>query len=143
MTDTHTVETRRRPIRLIQLGVVPLLVLGLAASAAAQPTLTKTFSSSTIGPGSTSTATFVIDNSSGMSTVTNIGFTDTLPANVVVATPGSGATSCTDGVVTAASGASTITLAGARLGAGVTCTVTVNVTSRAVRSALTPTLPLP
>jgi hypothetical protein len=101
----------------------------LTASAAyAQPTFTKTFVPDTIGPGSVSTLRFDIVNDVA-STITDLAFTDTLPAGVVIATPASASTTCADGVLSAPGGGGTLGLSGGRLGANGSCTVTANVTS--------------
>ena len=109
-----------------------LLAATVAVSAAnAQPTFTKVFSPDTIGLGSVSTLTFTIDNTAG-GAVTALAFTDvlpTMPGDVDIATPANASTTCDEGVVTAPPGGGTITFSGGRLGAGSTCTVTVDVTA--------------
>ncbi len=108
------------------------LVLALLAPAAlwAQPTFTAVFSPGTIGPGSTSTVIFTIDNGSG-SPVTDLGFAATLPAAVTIADPGRPQSSCDllVGELTAPDGGTTITLSGAGVGAAEICTVSVDVTA--------------
>jgi len=99
-----------------------------AFDAMAQPTLSKTFSPSTIGPGSISTITFTITNGSG-APVTDLAFTDALPAAITIADPSSASTTCLEGVVSAPEGGGTVSLSGGRLGGGQTCFVTVNVTA--------------
>ena len=111
--------------------VQALLVLTFASAAHAQPTLSKVFTPSTIGPGSVSTITFTITNSTG-TTVTGLAFTDvlpTVPGDVDIADPANASTDCLDGVVTALDGGGTIGFANGRLGAGQSCTVTVDVTA--------------
>ena len=109
-----------------------LLAATVAVSAAnAQPTFTKVFSPSTIGPGSVSTLTFTITNGTG-APVTDLAFTDILPTSpgdVDIATPPNASTTCDDGVVTAPAGGGTISLSDGDLGDGETCTVTVDVTA--------------
>ena len=81
--------TCRSPFRRTFLQLTTLLAslsFAVAANAAA-PTFTKTFSPTTIGPGSISTATFTINNSVEAAGASALAFTDTLPANVTVATP--------------------------------------------------------
>ncbi|MDA8019643.1 MAG: hypothetical protein MPN21_19555 [Thermoanaerobaculia bacterium] len=114
--------------RFLLAGVVWLLA---AALAQAQPTLSKVFTPSTIGPGSVSRITFTITNGSG-APVTSLAFTDTLPAAVTIADPSAVFTSCdlgVSGTLTAPDGGSTITLSDAQIGAFQSCTVTVDVTS--------------
>ena len=109
-----------------------LLAATVAVSAAnAQPTFTKVFSPSTIGPGSVSTLTFTITNGTG-APVTDLAFTDVLPTSpgdVDVGMPANASTTCDDGVVTAPAGGGTISLSDGDLGDGETCTVTVDVTA--------------
>ena len=116
--------------RLARVGILPVVVLlAAAAPATAQtspPSFSKAFSPATIGPGSTATLTFTITNGSS-SPVSDLAFTDNLPAGTTIATPASAVTTCIDGVVTAPDGGSTISLTGGRVGANSTCTVNVNV----------------
>ncbi len=87
----------------------------------------KVFAPDTIGPGSTSTLTFTIDNSDSASLATDIAFDDFLPAGIALASPPRAATTCTDGVVTLGDDPDSVSLAAAKLGAFETCTVTVDV----------------
>ena len=82
----------------------------------------------TIGPGSVSTLQFTIDNTSPDGTVSDLAFTNTLPAGVTIADPANVWATC-DAVITAPDGGSTIEFSGARLGYGRFCTITVDVTS--------------
>ena len=107
------------------------MMLGVSATGAAQaapPTFSKVFSPDSIGLGSVSTLTFTITNG-GSSPATALAFTDTLPAGVTLATPASASTDCLDGQLIAPDGGGTITFSDGRLGVGLTCTVTVDVTS--------------
>ncbi len=110
------------------------LFLSLTGAALAQPTLTKVFTPSTIGPGSVSTATFTITNGSA-SLITGLAFSDTLPVlpgPLSIADPANASTDCDLGIsgsLSAPDGGSTITLSDARLGAFLSCTVTVDVTA--------------
>jgi hypothetical protein len=57
-----------------------------------------------------------------------VGFTDTLPAGLLVATPSNGMTgSCGGGTITANPDASSVSLTGATLAGGSSCTFSVNV----------------
>ena len=56
--------------------------------------------------------------------LTGVAFTDTLPANVVVATPANAATTCGGGVLTASPGTGTVSLANATMAHDSSCTVT-------------------
>jgi uncharacterized repeat protein (TIGR01451 family) len=92
------------------------------------PVFSKVFFPNSIGVGLPSTLTFTIDNSASTFAATTLDFTDNLPAGVLVATPGNAATTC-GGTVTAPDGSDVISLTGGSVGAGLTCTVTVDVTS--------------
>jgi len=110
--------------------LLAVLVLGAAtaSAASAQPTFSKGFLPATIGPGSGSTLTFTIDNMASGTPVTDLDFTDNLPAGVTLATPASPQSSC-GGTVAAPDGGGTITLTGGSVAGFSTCFVTVNVTS--------------
>ena len=112
----------------------PLVLLLLAAvlltpSASAQTALSfdKTFTPDTIGPGSVATLRFDIGNSSSLP-VQDLGFTDTLPAGMTVASPANASTTC-GGTVDATAGGGTIVFSGGAIGAGSSCSVSVAVTS--------------
>lgn len=117
-------------------GIVAIAVL-LTVSAQAWgvtpgvpiPAFSKAFQPATIGPGSTSTLVFTIDNGASAFPVTGLAFTDALPAGVTIQTPAVASTTCIDGALSAPDGGSTIALAGASLAPSASCTVTVDVTS--------------
>ncbi|MCU0697327.1 MAG: Ig-like domain-containing protein [Myxococcaceae bacterium] len=95
-----------------------------------QPTLSKAFGTTAIQAGSTTTLTFTIDNVPGAPAQGNLGFQDTLPANLLLAN--STFTNTCGGTVTLNTSASpnTIRLQSGALAPTVQrCTVVVNVTS--------------
>ncbi len=109
----------------------------------ATPTFTKAFfqgpvlgatPQTTIPPDGTTTATlrFSITNNDPAA-LTNISFTDTLPAGLVVATPNGKVGTCGAGTISAVAGSNTISLAGGALGAAgsqsANCQFVVNVVS--------------
>jgi len=103
----------------------------VAAGAQAQPTLSKVFVPSAIGPGSVSTATLTLANNTG-GPVTDLAFTDSLPMAITIADPAFASTTCAlavGGALSAPAGGSTISLSDAVLPNGGTCTVTVDVTA--------------
>ncbi len=91
----------------------------------------KSFLPDTIGPGSTAVLRFDIDNSESQEGVTDIAFTDNLPAGMTLADPANAATDCIDGSLNAADGGTVISLSGARLGQDSACSVTVDVVGTA------------
>ena len=115
--------------KLTYAATVLLISIALPLTVLAQgppPTFSKAFSPSTIGPGSVSTLTLTIDNTSG-SKVTDLAFSDTLPTGVTIATPANAATSCVNGMLTLSG--NTISLSNGRVGTGETCTISVDATS--------------
>jgi uncharacterized repeat protein (TIGR01451 family) len=93
----------------------------------AAPAFSKAFSPGTIGPGSIATLTFTIDNSAGPAPVTDLAFTDILPAGITLADAPNAVTNCVDGIVTLGDAPDTISLTGGGVGAFQTCTVSVYV----------------
>ncbi len=95
----------------------------LSASASLTP--------ASIGTSAPSLFTVTISNQNGVA-ASGVAFTATYPANLVNASRAGGSTTCTNGTVTAANNGTSLALSGASLGAGASCTVTVNVTSAVV-----------
>ena len=126
---------RTRPVAMLAAALAcSTMMLGASVTVSAQqspPTFSKAFSPDIIGPGSVSTLTFTIFNG-GASPVTALAFTDTLPTGVTIANPAVASTTCLDGQVGAPAGGGTISFSDGRLGVGLTCTATVDVTSSSV-----------
>lgn len=103
---------------------------GLAASAmltvGSPPTITKYFGSPTGVIGQSVSLTFDINNPNALLATTGVGFTDTLPAGLVVASPNNLSNTCS-GSVTATAGAGSVQLSGASLAAMGSCSVAVDV----------------
>lgn len=96
------------------------------------PSLTKAFSPSTTAAGAISRLTFTATNGNVGTALSNVDFSDSLPAGIVVAsTPNASATGC--GFTLPASnfaptgGSSSIGLSGATIAAGSSCVVAVDV----------------
>jgi hypothetical protein len=107
---------------------------GNAASASlvvlVPPSISKAFNPGIIAPTGVSVLSFVITNPSlNPVALTGVGFTDTLPANLVVATPSGATGDCNGGTLTAAAGSNTVSLTGGTIPANGSCTVSANVTS--------------
>jgi hypothetical protein len=93
------------------------------------PVLTAAFSPATVAPGATAELAFTIANPNATRALSGIGFSDTLPAGLLVApTPGLTG-SCGAGTITAAGGSGSIALAAGTLAAGGTCTFSVDVSA--------------
>ena len=110
------------------------LVLVAAAAPAHAASVAKAFNPTTIGSGAPTVLTFTVDNPAGQPARSDIGFTDTLPAGLVVAAPNGVGGTCANAAAatTATAGTATITVANLQALSGPsTCTVTVNVTNAA------------
>jgi len=91
------------------------------------PHIVKAFGAATIPLNGTTGLTFTIDSNSNQNLTTNgAGFTDTLPAGLVVATPPNIGGTCT-GTATAVAGASSVSLSGQGLTPNASCTVSIDV----------------
>lgn len=121
---------------LVTLLVLLTLAVGVSGdlpSSAARgslppPTFVKFFTPDTIGPGSISTLQFDIINNDRQFPVTELAFTDSLPAAVTIATPAQAVSGC-GGILTAPDGGTTISFSDGAVGAGATCSIRVDVTS--------------
>lgn len=91
------------------------------------PAFTQVFSPDSIAQGDTSSLSFSIDNSSAVIAATSLDFSNTLPAGLVMASPANASTSCTGGTLTATSGSDTLSYSGGSVGAGASCSVTLDV----------------
>jgi mucin-19 len=117
---------------------------GDAAAAAAtlavlQPTTaTKQFAPATAGAGNVSRLSVTLTNPNAVE-VTGADFTDTYPAGLLnTSTPGA-STTCVGGVVVALAGGNSFDLSSAKIPAGGSCTVSVNVSAAATGSYLNTT----
>ncbi|MER7333483.1 MULTISPECIES: ice-binding family protein [unclassified Micromonospora] len=95
----------------------------------APPTISKAFGTTTIRAGGTTSLSFTLSNPNANTPLTGVGFSDALPAGLVVATPNGLSGSCGGGTITATAGGGSISLAGATLPANGSCTFSVNVTA--------------
>ena len=96
----------------------------------APPTIAKAFGRLAISVNGTTTLTFTLANPNAGTALSGVGFTDTLPAGLVVATPNGLASAC-GGTVTAVAGTGSVALANGGLSAGGSCTIAVSVTGTA------------
>lgn len=95
----------------------------------APPTITKSFSPSTITQGGISTLTFTLTNPAGNTVaLSGVSFTDSLPSGVQVASPPGSSSSC-GGTFTPGAGDTALNFNGGTIALGGTCTLTVNVTT--------------
>jgi CSLREA domain-containing protein/uncharacterized repeat protein (TIGR01451 family) len=96
------------------------------------PTISKAFGAASIPLNGTTTLSFTITNPNTASTLSGVGFSDTLPAGVVVAATPNITGSCGSGTITVVAGGGTISLTGGTLTtspvAGSSCTFSADVT---------------
>ena len=97
------------------------------SAAIAPPTFAKSFGAASIPLNGSTSLSFTINNPN-TSALTGAGFTDTLPAGLVVSTPNALTGSCGGGTITATAASGAVSLSGATLGGSTSCTFSVNVT---------------
>ncbi len=112
-----------------------LILLGFSASPAqaqsAPPSFSAAFQPGTIGPGSSTTLVFTIDNTGSALPVSDLAFADNLPAGVQLATPAHAVNDC-GGILTAPDGGSTLSLSGGTISGASVCSIRVLVSSSVV-----------
>ena len=80
------------------------------------PTITKAFGAATIPLNGSTSLTFNLSNPNAGTMLTGVGFTDSLPAGLVVSTPNGLTGSCGGGTITAAAGSGSVSLSGSPAG---------------------------
>jgi uncharacterized repeat protein (TIGR01451 family) len=119
---------------LAQTGAVTLdantvSITSCAAQGTVPPTLSKSFSPSTVKAGATSTLTLTLSNPDSEAATLKSALVDALPSGMTVAE--SGSTTCAGGAVNAAAGSSTVILSAGSIPANSSCTVTALITAAA------------
>jgi choice-of-anchor C domain-containing protein len=102
-----------------------------SGSGLSPPSIVKAFGAATVPLGGSTSLSFTISNPNNVS-LTDIGFTDTLPQGLVVSAPNGLTGSCGGGSIVAIAGAGDVSLTAATVGGGATCTFSVNVTGTSV-----------
>ena len=92
------------------------------------PTIGKSFGSASIVVGASTSLSFTITNPNAGAALDGVGFSDTLPAGLVVATPNGLSGTCGGGAIIAAAGTGSVSLTAGTLAAGASCAFSVNVT---------------
>jgi hypothetical protein len=96
------------------------------------PAFDKGFAPNPVVVGGDSTLTYTIDNGLNGVAVSDLAFSDPLPAEIRVAGTPNASTTCTGGTLTAVAGSGVIDYAGGTVVAGASCTVSVDVNSAVV-----------
>jgi hypothetical protein len=105
---------------------------GSFAPTIAPPTIAKSFGAASIAINTSTSLGFTLTNPNASASLSNVAFTDTLPAGLVVATPNGLTGSCGGGTITATAGSASVSLSGATLAGAGSCTFGVNVTGTAL-----------
>jgi arabinogalactan endo-1,4-beta-galactosidase len=92
------------------------------------PAISKAFGAASVALNGSTSLTFNLSNPNTASSLSGIGFTDTLPSGQVISTPSGLTGNCGGGTITVAAGSNNISLSGATLAASASCTFAVNVT---------------
>jgi Bacterial Ig-like domain (group 3)/Autotransporter beta-domain/Domain of unknown function DUF11 len=112
-------------------GAGPSNTATITVIALSPPTISEAFGAASIPVKGSVSLTFMIANPNTSASLTGVGFTDAMPAGLLVSTPNSLTGSCGSGVITATSGSSSVSLAGATLAANASCTFSISVTGTA------------
>ncbi|HEU4416959.1 MAG TPA: VCBS repeat-containing protein, partial [Candidatus Angelobacter sp.] len=94
----------------------------------APPTIAKVFGAVSIPLNGSTSLSFTISNPNTTVALTGVGFSDTLPAGLIISTPNGLTGTCGAGTITATQGTNTISLSGGTIAANSSCTFSVNVT---------------
>jgi CSLREA domain-containing protein/uncharacterized repeat protein (TIGR01451 family) len=94
----------------------------------APPVIIKAFGAASVPLSGTTSLSFTIQNNNATQSLSGIGFTDTIPAGLVISTPNGLSGTCGGGVITAVQGTSVIITSGATIAQSSSCTFSVNVT---------------
>jgi hypothetical protein len=92
------------------------------------PTVSESFSPTSVGQNVASVLTISFNNSNGFA-LTQSGFTETAPTNLVIQSSPAPTTTCTGGTGTLSNSASSVALVGANIPANGSCTMTLSVQS--------------
>lgn len=106
----------------------PTDIAGMLTRTTSDLNINKSFSPNSLIVGDPSTLTVTVTNPNGGIPVTEFGFTDSMPADMVVFSVPNASTTCANGVISAVPGETTYTLSEATLGTDESCTVTIQAT---------------
>jgi uncharacterized repeat protein (TIGR01451 family) len=94
----------------------------------APPVIIKAFGAASIPLNGSTSLSFTIQNNNTTQSLSSIGFSDTLPAGLIISTPNGQTTTCGAATITGTQGTNVISLSGATLAQSSSCTFSVNVT---------------
>jgi uncharacterized repeat protein (TIGR01451 family) len=106
----------------------PTVVSATLTRVVSSVSLIKSTSPTNINVGQPSTLTITVTNPASGINLTNLGFVDTMPAGMIFAASPIPSTTCTSGTITKNPSSNSFALAGASLGAGGSCNVSLPVT---------------
>src|SRR5581483_7609241 len=86
------------------------------------PVIIKAFGAASIPLNGSTGLQFIIQNNNPITNLSGVGFTDTLPAGLVIATPNGLTGTCGAGTITATQGTGLVTLSGGTIAASGSCT---------------------
>jgi uncharacterized repeat protein (TIGR01451 family) len=92
------------------------------------PVITKAFGAASIALIGSTSLTFTVQNNNTTTALTGTGFTDTLPAGLVISTPNGLSGTCGGGTITSTQATNVVSLTGATLASSSSCMFSVNVT---------------
>jgi uncharacterized repeat protein (TIGR01451 family) len=92
------------------------------------PAIIKSFGAASIPLNGSTSLTFTINNPNATYALNGLGFSDTLPAGLIISTPNGLSGNCGAGTITAAAGTNVITLSGGATNPAGSCIFSVNVT---------------
>jgi uncharacterized repeat protein (TIGR01451 family) len=104
-------------------------VIGVSAGCECTPTITKSFGTSPVAPGSPSVMSVAVTNNNPDLSLTAMAFTDPYPSGLVNAASPSPTKSCTTATMAAAANAGSFAVSAAVVPPGSTCTFTVTTTT--------------
>src|SRR3984957_6103486 len=125
-------EVKMKIRRYVSWAMAAAFLFSAAGGAFAQaPQLTKQFGATVIPVHGSTSLTFTVNNIFLGVTLTGIGFTDALPAGLVISTPNGLVNTC-GGTVAATAGSNNIGLSGGSAPANSSCSFIVNVTATGI-----------
>ncbi|MFG1799888.1 hypothetical protein ACGFI4_06905, partial [Micromonospora carbonacea] len=141
-TTSGTKVNTTSPVDSDESGPGAVASASVTVAVATPPTIAKAFGATTIAADGTTSLSFTLSNPNPSTSLTGVGFTDALPAGLVVATPNGLTGSCGGGTIAAGAGGGSISLSGATLPAGGSCTFSVNVTGTTSGTKVNTTSPV-